>query len=372
MRLNWLNNGFICKELYAPFVLEKDVEYLGDLEKKYNTVIRQAKNAGADDKSIDILKKYKKQILMALKCYYSADIERCNKIIRNLIKDIGEEPLAVSLLKNSYAFKGERNSEIQFFRCRIGNPSNAYEAKDMLHLPASMRAKSGNYRFSIPGNPSLYLSNSSYGCWIETGFPADYEFNVSPVVMDGTQKVFNLAVSIRDFHALNEFEENRVYCWLKLYMLTIATSYRIKELGRIFKSEYIVSQSIMMACKKLGYDGVAYYSKRVKDEVFAMCAINLALFVDYKGEYSELVKHLKIDDSFNFGTYKQLYPVLTDRGYYLRSTHTGVVTNIGSYDRQYQYDKTQFAEFDRFLYSSWEHKPNGRGKNQVEYGVSVE
>lgn len=49
-----------------------------------------------------------------------------------------------------------------------------------------------------------------------------------------------------------------------------------------------------------------------------------------------------------------------------------IVTNIGSYDRQYQYDKTQFAEFDRFLYSSWEHKPNGRGKNQVEYGVSVE
>lgn len=37
MRLNWLNNGFICKELYAPFVLEKDVEYLGDLEK--NTIL---------------------------------------------------------------------------------------------------------------------------------------------------------------------------------------------------------------------------------------------------------------------------------------------------------------------------------------------
>ena len=136
----------------------------------------------------------------------------------------------MSLLNNSYAFPGASKTEIQFFRCRIGNPSNAYEAKDMLHLPLKLRSKSGNYRFSIPGNPSLYLANSSYGCWIETGFPPENDFNVSPVLLDGTQKVFNLVVSIRDFHALNNFEENRVHCWLKLYMLTVATSYRIQNL----------------------------------------------------------------------------------------------------------------------------------------------
>ena len=160
-------------------------------------------------------------------------------------------------------------------------------AKDMSHLPYSLRAKSGNYRFSIPGNPSYYLSNSSYGCWIETGFPPDIEFNVSPVLLDGTQTIFNLAVSIRDISCLNECERERVHTWIKLLMLTMATSYTINEPGRSFKSEYIISQSIMMACKKLGYDGVAYYSKRVSDEIFARCAVNLALFVDYKNEYSE-------------------------------------------------------------------------------------
>lgn len=35
----------------------------------------------------------------------------------------------------------------------------------------------------------------------------------------------------------------------------------------------------------MGYDGIAYYSRRVDNEVFALCAINLALFVDYDGEY---------------------------------------------------------------------------------------
>lgn len=50
----------------------------------------------------------------------------------------------------------------------------------------------------------------------------------------------------------------------------------------------------------MGYDGIAYYSRRVDNETFALCAINLALFVDYDGEYSGMIKHIKIDDAFNY------------------------------------------------------------------------
>lgn len=98
MRLTWMNNGFICKDLYAPFVLERDSEYLDDLKKKYKLVLQQARSAGADDESLKILKKFKNKILKALKCYYKADIEQCNIIIRNLIKDVGEDPFAVNSL----------------------------------------------------------------------------------------------------------------------------------------------------------------------------------------------------------------------------------------------------------------------------------
>ena len=371
MSLTWMENGFICKDLYAPFILEKDFDYFDDLKKKYKLVIQQAEGAGADDDSLKILSEFKSKILKALKCYYKADIEKCNKIIRNLIKDVGKDSFAVNTLDNSYAFPGGLGTELQLFRCRKGNPSNAYQAKDMLHLPQKLREKSGNYRFSIPGNPSLYLANSSYGCWIETGFPSENEFNVSPVLMDGTQKILNLVISIRDFHALNGFEDRRVHCWLKLYMLTIATSYRIKEADRTFKSEYIISQSIMMACKRLGYDGVAYYSKRVNDEIFALCAINLALFVDYEGNYSKIVEHMKMDDAFNFGLYKQLCASLTYKNYELRSMRSGFITNIGNYDRQNPYTETKFFDFDKYMFTSWRDKPNGKGKDQIPWGVPV-
>lgn len=371
MSLTWMENGFICKDLYAPFILEKDFDYFDDLKKKYKLVIQQAEGAGADDDSLKILSEFKSKILKALKCYYKADIEKCNKIIRNLIKDVGKDSFAVNTLDKSYAFPGGLGTELQLFRCRKGNPSNAYQAKDMLHLPQKLREKSGNYRFSIPGNPSLYLANSSYGCWIETGFPSENEFNVSPVLMDGTQKILNLVISIRDFHALNGFEDRRVHCWLKLYMLTIATSYRIKEADRTFKSEYIISQSIMMACKRLGYDGVAYYSKRVNDEIFALCAINLALFVDYEGNYSKIVEHMKMDDAFNFGLYKQLCASLTYKNYELRSIRSGFITNIGNYDRQNPYTETKFFDFDKYMFTSWRDKPNGKGKDQIPWGVPV-
>lgn len=117
MSLLWLNSGFICKDLYSPFVLEKDFDYLNDLKEKYKIVLQQAEIAKADDESIKIIKKFKNKILEALKCYYKADIEKCNIIRRNFIKDIGEDSFAVSLLNNSYAFTGASKTEIQFFRC---------------------------------------------------------------------------------------------------------------------------------------------------------------------------------------------------------------------------------------------------------------
>ena len=59
MKLTWVDNGFICRDLYAPFVIEKDSEYIDDLRNKYRLVIRRAKDAGADAESLRILNKLK-------------------------------------------------------------------------------------------------------------------------------------------------------------------------------------------------------------------------------------------------------------------------------------------------------------------------
>ncbi len=89
------------------------------------------------------------------------------------------------------------------------------------------------------------------------------------------------------------------------------------------------------------------------------------------GEYSDMIKHMKVDDAFNYSLYKQLDPSLKYKRYELRSTYTGYVTNIGSYDRQYPYKETDFYHFDEFLFTTWRDKPKGRGKDEIPWGVEV-
>ena len=126
-----------------------------------------------------------------------------------------------------------------------------------------------------------------------------------------------------------------------------------------------------MACKKLEYDGIAYYSKRVADEAFARSAINLVLFVDYENEDKGIARHMKIDDAFNYSLYKQLNLSLKYKEYELRSTYTGYITNIGSFERQYPYRETDFYNFDKFLFTTWRDKPNGKGKDIIPWGVEI-
>lgn len=171
---------------------------------------------------------------------------------------------------------------------------------------------------------------------------------------------------------LNNFGNDEVHCWLKLIILMFATSYRVKEPGRSFKSEYIVSQSLMLGAKKLGFDGVAYYSKRVRNDAFSLCAINLALFMNYRKQdnYPDLVDHIKLDDSFNFSVFKQLLPCARAGQYELRSVNNPYIVNISTNneDRQFSFRDTEFYEFDCFLFDSWTKKRGGRDKDSLSWG----
>lgn len=66
MRLTWLNNGFICKDLYSPFKIDKDSDYREDLSNKYGIVKEQAKKSGADNESVRIIDEFSEKILKSL------------------------------------------------------------------------------------------------------------------------------------------------------------------------------------------------------------------------------------------------------------------------------------------------------------------
>lgn len=367
-RLLWVYDS-ITDAFKAPFSVALDNDYYSDLQKRYRAFFDGCRDAGADELSLKIIDKYSRKVLEALRKYYSGRVSSAHMIIKNLVKGCLSDGLAISSVTGCQAFSGATD-EIQFFRARCGTPQG-FAAHDMLHLPYSKRSLTGSYRFSIPGVPSLYLANSSYGCWIELGQPSDHDFNVSPVLVDGDLKILNLAVMDRDFGALIEFEADAVHSWLKLLVLMVATSYHIEGPDRNFKSEYIVSQSIMLACQELGLDGIAYYSKRVGNQVFARAAINLALISKYKHrqEYGDVCKHIKVGDSFNYFMFRQLGGTYGQTDYDLRCLKNPYVNNIGasigSFERQYSYSLTNFCDFDKFLFAGW------KDKDQIEWGNAL-
>lgn len=356
--LGWLEEFAKNRELCAPFLIKNDADYYGDLRKRLALLNKWLEAVSADDESRKIASKYGNKICEAIRDYYKGNIGTCHQKIENLIKGCSEHMLAVSDLYHSRAIPGDQNKEIQLFRARCLSDAKTLALKDMLHLPFSRRGKSGNYRFSIPGVTSLYLANTSYGCWIEMGKPSEHDFYVSPVVLDGTQRVLNLAVRSTDIRALNDGKPDFVHCWLKLLILMIATSYKVEEENRTFRSEYIVSQSIMLACKRLGLNGIVYFSKRVEADSFAYAAINLALFADYNRhrEYGEICEHLKIDQPMNYQLFRQLSQSAIYQKYELRLATSPYITNIGDFNRQYGYRETMFYRFDEHLFARWKDK----------------
>ncbi len=369
MGLDWLNNGFIHRDLYAPFIIESGENYVPVLKAKYELLQQQAKIAGADKEGLDLIERYTAGVIDSLECYFNADLVQSSQAIEKLIVELIDNDFAVADLDNSYAFPGLHGTEVQLFRGRLGGVEQDFHAVDFCHLPVSKRLKSGNYRFSIPGNPCYYLANSSYGCWIEMGFPPENNFTVSPVLIKGDHTILNLAVSVRDFGQLNFLDVEKCQCWLKLLILMIATSFRVKTPSAYLRPEYIISQNIMMACRKHGVDGVAYYSKRVANESFAYCAINLALFIRYDGEGSRLAKRMKVDEPLCYGLYRQLHQSLKHKNYSLRSVCHPYITNIGSFDRQSPYRETDFYDFDTYLFAEWRDRGDSMAKDALPWGV---
>lgn len=365
---NWIDK-IDSKNFSMPFKVKYDNEYFPAMKDMLDNFVSELKNSGASDRIVDDIKKYCEEVILSINLYYRGDLVEAQLAVNTMISEFGDEFPAISDINSSIAFQGggPDYTEVQFFRARLSENVIEFSANDMLHIPFNKRQIVKSERFSIPGLPCLYLGNSSYACWIEMGCPADHRFNVAPVVLNNTQKVLNLTATMNDLYEFNktttestdEELENYVIKLLKLMVLTFCTSYKVKEENRNFKSEYILPQMIMLACKSRNLDGITYYSKRAQNEAFAYTVgVNLVLFATYNGEehLSEICKHLDVGTSFNFAMFKQLLPCQCYKMYNLRILSSQFATNIGTEEHCFPYSETQFFEFDKYLFANWKRK----------------
>lgn len=344
-----------------PKKLGKDSEYFAAVLQFMDTLIKDLSDNGIEKAFIEIAKEYRELIKDVLTNYYSGDIVLAYTMIEQLIKEYKNNGIIFSKLSKSYSFnyyviENKKWDSFLFYRARIGDISNENKEDALKHTPFDMISKIGSNRFSIPGQPCLYLGSTSYDCWIEMGRPDDREFNVGCILLKKDYEIINLSTDIWVFlEAMKRLKEQADKEMIfKSYLLSQITSFCIDEDNRNFKSEYVISQLISLACKSNTINGISYISKRVSTNEFGhnIC-MNLALFIPYEQgvKYSKsMISEMKIGTPINYAYFNKLKRASLNLSfkslpYELKQ---GAIA-IGDFENQIPYRETDFYDYDKYL-----------------------
>lgn len=309
----------ILQNYHLPIIIKEDFQYLPTLKSLLDQYLKQIKNSFLVDQETKIKTENNiEDILKAIEVYYDANIYEARKIIYNMLSRYKDDDYIISKLDDSPALRGvtrfSTNSyfdhiataPLSFFRARVSNED--FSRKDFLHIPFNKRGLVSTQRFSIAGVPCMYFGATSYVCWLELRKPRYDEFHISSYTLPKELRVLNLAITqgiISGFTMGNEHKEYAM-SMIELFPLVMATSFKVIDGERVFKSEYIVSQLIMQCLTELGVEGVAYISKQIEhndlsiqlgNENFPTC-VNLAIPMknNKNDQYSELAKKIPLTE----------------------------------------------------------------------------
>lgn len=205
---------------------------------------------------------------------------------------------------------------------RIRSKTESYERKNMFHIPFTLRECASAERFSIPGNPCLYLSvyqglkphnyEMVKAAWIECGMPSKFtyciyelqkELNVLHFGRDG-----NYYLSKYDYAKNTDAKKDRLEA-VTQYLLSfplraaclISVENKSTEKGAVCKEEYIFPQLLMQWLQKNSrFDGVGYQGASSNPAQRDLYIGNLALpakNIDTENEYDPYLKEcFKLSD----------------------------------------------------------------------------
>lgn len=277
------------KEFYRlinilPIKIENDSLYLKKLKETFKMFIDATGKIVTikEDIKIDItkLKKICRVIEQAVEEYLNGNNINAIKQIEKLFdkKQYGDELFTVELKK------GDKSQFSKLlYRARIG--TDIVDREEMLHIPFNMRKVVATQRYSIPGYPCLYLSGSIYGCWLELNKPNINELYVSRYEVNRDIKVLDLSLLPQDvfcgklsndsdiyIKAVNGSEiyiEDIISKYLYTWPIICASSFIVKEEGRVFKSEYIIPQLLVQVIRnrtigsdQIEVEGIRYFSTK--------------------------------------------------------------------------------------------------------------
>jgi len=184
--------------------------------------------------------------------YNKSDIYGAYTMMKKTVEDyydfLSIYKLKYMQLKNIYKDKYHR-----LFRGRTGDYNSNFTRENIFHIPFNLREKVSTERFSIPGQPCLYLGQSIFTVWQELRRPRIEELYVSRFRADENLKILDMALTYNELCKVKLLSIPEI---AKKYLITnlfrIACSVRVKNAdNRSFKSEYIIPQLLLLVITNL-------------------------------------------------------------------------------------------------------------------------
>lgn len=151
---------------------------------------------------------------------------------------------------------------------RLRKEKGAYplNKKELFHIPFNNRVKVSTQRYSIPGFPSLYVSNSVYVAWEELGRPTPDEVQACRLKTTEEINLFDLTTEIYlgEENIINTTSPSDLWKDLIVWPIIAACSVKVLNKEATFKPEYIISQLILQIVRKeKKWDGIRFSSTHI-------------------------------------------------------------------------------------------------------------
>ena len=178
---------------------------------------------------------------------------------------------------NLLGYEKELSKEQIYFKAR--NSDKVLTRWDMFHIPFNKRYLIGNQRYSLTGQPMLYIGSSVIDVATEIDVKDINNLKVSVVRLpDNNFKIYDLRCSILDVYTEISFNnmtesEKRTYTssdFFKMILASVCSFQKKSELkGYSFCEEYIIPQILALILKNNNYNGISYTSTKKYYEYIA-------------------------------------------------------------------------------------------------------
>jgi hypothetical protein len=249
---------------YFPLVRPDNVEfdqYVKSILKEYIQIVTESETlfnieltSGSKlidlgrDKFIGEFKLFTNSIVESIENYLEGHPYKAFEKLNNAMSTIRYPDGSIEYIGGSVIVQ---NGSYQFYRIRTRDSKEVYSRQGLFHVPFSKRGKIRTSRYSIPGFPSLYLSNSIYVAWEELKRPKFEDIQASRFELNEYFMNLNLTTRAycRNYKIDPPIQETRAYdealCSVFRFPLVLACSVRVNNHDDVFKPEYIIPQMLL-------------------------------------------------------------------------------------------------------------------------------